>query len=195
VSDLSLNLAPKQKRFVEEYLLDPNATKAATKAGYSPKSASTIGKQLLQKPTVSKALLQKQKKRADKMGITAEMVLDELRKCGFSNMQDYMKSTKDGDPYLDFSALTRDQAAALSEVTVEDYVEGRGENARQVKKVKFKLADKLAALEKIGRHIGMFKAEEKEGNVGNLNLTVIQIMREMGAKVTEKSVEDVRLTQ
>ena len=44
-----------------------------------------------------------------------------------------------GDPYLDFSALTRDQGSLLSEVTVEDFVDGRGEAARAVKRVKFKL--------------------------------------------------------
>jgi phage terminase small subunit len=61
-------------------------------------------------------------------------------------MADYMKSTPTGDPYLDFSALSRDQTAALSEVTVEDFLDGRGEGARSVRRVKFKLHDKRAAL-------------------------------------------------
>ena len=84
--------------------------------------------------------------RAERAELTGDMVVDELRKIGFASMGDYMKSTPEGDPYLDFSALTPAQTAALSEVTVEDYVEGRGEDARQVKRVKFKLHDKQAAL-------------------------------------------------
>jgi hypothetical protein len=44
----------------------------------------------------------------------------------------YMKSTPEGDPYLDFSSLTRDQTAALAEVSVEDFVDGRGKGARAV---------------------------------------------------------------
>jgi hypothetical protein len=48
-----------------------------------------------------------------------------------ANMADYMKSTPEGDPYLDFSALTRDQTAALSEVTVEDFLDRRGDDARR----------------------------------------------------------------
>jgi phage terminase small subunit len=45
-----------------------------------------------------------------------------------------MRSTPEGDPYLDFSSLTRDQTAALAEVTVEDFVDGRGKGARAVKR-------------------------------------------------------------
>jgi hypothetical protein len=71
-------------------------------------------------------------------------------------MRDYMRTGPDGDPVLDFSALTRDQAAALVEVTVEDFKDGRGEGARELRRVKFKLADKRAALVDMGRHLGMF---------------------------------------
>src|SRR5882762_11035679 len=72
-------------------------------------------------------------------------------------MADYMRVGPDGDPVLDFSKLTRDQAAALTEVTVEDFLDGRGEDARQVRRVKFKLASKLLALELLGKHLGLFK--------------------------------------
>ena len=84
------------------------------------------------------------------------MVLRELALLGFSNMQDYMRAGPDGDPYLDFSDLTREQAAALAEVTVEDFTDGRGKDARDVRRVKFKLADKHAALVSMARHLGMF---------------------------------------
>jgi phage terminase small subunit len=67
-----------------------------------------------------------------------------------------MKAGPKGDPYLDFSGLTRDQAAALAEVTVDEYVSGRGDDAREVKRTKFKLADKHAALVSLGRHLGIF---------------------------------------
>jgi phage terminase small subunit len=68
-----------------------------------------------------------------------------------------MRVGPDGDPYLDFSKLTRDQAAALMEVTVEDFRDGRGEDARNVRKIRFKLADKRAALVDLGKHFGLFK--------------------------------------
>jgi phage terminase small subunit len=92
-------------------------------------------------------------KRSECTEITQDRVLAEIAKLGFTNMADYMAATPGDDPYLDFSALTRGQAAALQEVTVEE----RGQNAREAKRVKFKLADKRAALVDIGRHLGMFK--------------------------------------
>ena len=62
--------------------------------------------------------------------------------------KDYIHTTADGNPYLDFLKLTRDQAAALAEVTVADFVDGRSEDARAVNRVKFKLRDKRAAAER-----------------------------------------------
>lgn len=150
-------LTPKQQKFIAEYLIDLNATQAAIRAGYSKKTANRIASETLSKPLVAAEVAFRQAKRADKLEITAEAVVAELAKLGFCNMQDYMRAGANGDPYLDFSALTRDQAAALSEVTVDDYVEGRGEDAREVKRVKFKLADKRAALVDLGRHLGLFK--------------------------------------
>ena len=92
---------------------------------------------------------------ADKAQLTAQMVIDELRKIGFANMQDFMSAGADGDPVLDFSRLTREQAAALQEVTVDSYMDGRGDDAREVKRVKFKLADKRAALVDLAKHLGV----------------------------------------
>jgi phage terminase small subunit len=150
-------LTPKQQRVVDEYLVDLNATQAAIRAGYSEKTAYSIGNENLSKPEIAKAIEGSQTARAKRTKITADHVLTELGKLGFSNMQDYMKAGANGDPYLDFSNLTREQAAALAEVTVEDFKDGRGEDARDVRRVKFKLADKRAALVDMGKHLGMFK--------------------------------------
>lgn len=68
---------------------------------------------------------------------------------GFSNMLDYIAIQTDGSATVDLSRLTRDQASAVQEVTVDEYTEGRGEDARDVKRIKFKLADKRGSLELI----------------------------------------------
>lgn len=150
-------LTAKQQRFVEEYLVDLNATQAAIRAGYSKRTAGSVGGENLQKPEIQAAISAAQAERSKRTEITADRVLTELARIGFANMQDYMRVGADGDPYLDFSGLTREQAAALVEVTVEDFKDGRGDDARDVRRVKFKLADKRAALVDIGKHLGMFK--------------------------------------
>jgi hypothetical protein len=75
----------------------------------------------LTKPVIQEAVAKRRERLAEKVEVTAERVIREMAMIGFSNMQDYMRVGKDGDPHLDFFTLTRDQAAALSEVTVEDF--------------------------------------------------------------------------
>lgn len=160
----------KRGRFVEEYLIDLNATQAAIRAGYSARSAEVTGHRLLRDAKVAAAIAEAQTERSARTEITADRVLTELAKIGFSNMADYMRAGPDGDPYLDFSALTRDQSAALQEVTVEDFKDGRGEDARDVRRIKFKLADKRAALVDIGKHLGMFV--DRVEHSGGISLNV-----------------------
>lgn len=93
--------------------------------------------------------------------ITTKQVIEELAKIGFANMLDYARVSDEGEPFVDLTEVTRDQAAAISAFTVEDFKDGRGEDARDVRKVTFKLHDKRAALVDIGTHLGMFKKELK----------------------------------
>lgn len=177
-------LSPKQSRFVSEFLIDLNGKAAAIRAGYSEKSAIQIASNLLAKAEVKAAVAAGRAKVAAKLEVTAEAVVAELAKLGFANMSDYMRVGEDGAPRLDFAGLTRDQMAALSEVTVEEVVTNEGpgeaqsadwlgegeapksdpeevEQFRAVRKVKFKLWDKRAALVDLGRHLGIFEADKK----------------------------------
>ena len=149
-------LRDKRARFVEEYLVDLNATQAAERAGYSPRTARAQGCRLLADVNIASAIAAAQAARSMRTQITADCVLEELAKIGFANMADYMQANEQGDPVLDFANLTRDQCAALVEVTVDTYTEGRGKDSCGVKRVRFKLADKRAALVDVGKHLGMF---------------------------------------
>ena len=100
-----MKLTPKQARFVQEYLIDLNAAQAAIRAGYSAKTARVIGHENLTKPDIAAAIEKAMAERAERTRLTADWVVDELRKIAGANMADYMKSTPEGDPYLDFSAL------------------------------------------------------------------------------------------
>ena len=73
-------LNPKQQAFVREYLVDFNATQAAIRAGYSPKTAGVQGHELLKKPEISEEVDRGRARLASKAAITAEEVINGLKR-------------------------------------------------------------------------------------------------------------------
>ena len=76
---VSRKLTPKQERFVQEYLIDLNATQAAIRAGYSAKTAEQQGYQLLQKPSVQAAIAARQKEREQRTAVNQQITVEEYR--------------------------------------------------------------------------------------------------------------------
>ena len=72
-------LTRKQARFVEEYLIDLNATQAAIRAGYSAKTAYSIGDENLRKPVIAAEIQRRTQKRSNKAELTREWVIEKLR--------------------------------------------------------------------------------------------------------------------
>lgn len=83
------NLTPKQQRFVEEYLIDLNATQAAIRAGYSEKTAYSVGHENLKKPEIQKAIQEAQEILSNKTQLTVDMVVQGLLK----EAQDYAEGS------------------------------------------------------------------------------------------------------
>lgn len=149
-------LTRRQQTFVAEYLKDLNATRAATAAGYSAKTAKAQGSRLLTNVNVAALIQAKHGARLEKLDVTADRVLGELAKLGFSNMMDYATIDKNGQADIDLTKLTRDQAAAIQEITV-DTTGGQGDGERRlVLRTKLKLAEKRGALELLGKHLKLF---------------------------------------
>ena len=71
-------LTPKQARFVAEYLVDLNATQAAIRAGYSRKTADSIGLQLLRKTQVALAIQKAQEDRARRVELTQDEIIRDI---------------------------------------------------------------------------------------------------------------------
>jgi phage terminase small subunit len=94
---------------------------------------------------------------ADASSIAAGRVLDEMGAIALANVLDYVTIGADGLPRIDFSGMTRKQAAALVEITVDEFTDGAGDEARPVRRVRFKLGEKFGALVKLGQGLGLFK--------------------------------------
>lgn len=150
-------LTPKQKRFVAEYLMDLNATAAAKRAGYSEKTAYSIGLENLKKPEIQSAIQEAKQARSQRTEITQDMVIQELAKLGFFDIRKLFD--KDGKP-LDISKLDGDTAAALVGLDVQDVSDSGGNYVGFIKK--YKMADKIRALELLGKHLGTWEPQDKQ---------------------------------
>lgn len=152
-----MKLTPKQIRFVDEYLVDFNATQAAIRAGYKAKTAHVIGAENLRKPKIAEEIARRQKDLQKRTEVSQDRVVKELARIAFANIADYLHvetqtRTKDDGTEVTYQTvmfnetqeLSADQRAALA--VVKQSVNG----------FELKLHDKIKALELLGRHIGMF---------------------------------------
>lgn len=146
-------LNPKQKRFVERYIIHLNGTRAAVEAGYSAKTAQEQASRLLSHVMVRAALEKAMQKRSERTEITADRVLEEIAAVAFAHMGQY--ATWGGEKVrLAESSEVDPRAVAEVKQTVNQF----GTN------VGIKLHDKLAALEKLGKHLGMWKDDGATGS-------------------------------
>lgn len=159
------NLTPKQQAFVNEYLIDLNATQAAIRAGYSEATAQEQGSRLLSNVKVSEAIQAAMDKRAKRTEVTADRVIRELAKLAFANVQDFVDESGALKNPLE---LSRDDAAAIQELTQESI--GNGEEV--VLRRKYKLSDKKGNLELLGRHLKLFTDKVENSGAVDLNLSV-----------------------
>lgn len=153
-------MTEKQKRFVEEYLIDLNATQAAIRAGYSSKNADKIGHELLGKTRVSEAISKAMAERSRRTGINQDRVLQELARIGFAKITDVV----DPDIAKIKADASEDDLACIQSIKIKPNEFG---TEREVK-----LYDKKSALVDIGKHLGMFKERVELDADMELNITI-----------------------
>lgn len=155
-------LTPKQDRFVQEYLIDLNATQAAIRAGYSARTAEWQGPQLLGKPHVAKAIQASMRRREARTEITQDRVLKEVARLAFLDIRKAFDADGNLKPLHE---LDDDTAAAIAGMDVTE-MKGMDGSLSVLKKVK--LSDKKGALELLMRHMGMLNDKVKlQGDAEN----------------------------
>ncbi len=153
-------MTDKQKRFCEEYLIDLNATQAAIRAGYSPKAAKEQGARLLTNVNIRARIDEALAVRSCRTGVNADRVIRELARIAFVNPPNVV-DTKNATV---LEGASEDDTAAIASVKVK-IVQGDFDSVER--EVKF--ADKLKALELLGKHLGMFS--DKLELAGNVNVS------------------------
>lgn len=149
-------IRPKHQRFVDEYLVDLNATQAAVRAGYSPKTAEQQGPRLLGNAGIARAIEAGMKARAERTGVTAAKVLTELALIGFSDVTNYRVNRRTGELELNPGAppeAIRAVSSVKHKVRTTTTKDGATETTHDVE---IRLWDKNTALANAGRHLGMF---------------------------------------
>jgi phage terminase small subunit len=153
-------LTAKAMRFGEEYIIDLNATQAAIRAGYSEKTAYSIGQENLKKPEIQEYIQKLMEERSKRTEITADLVLKEYAKLGLADIKNYLSyktvmtkvgTDEDGQdifdyaPIIDLKDSEEVDGAPISEVSISK--DGT---------FKFKFHDKKGALDSMAKHLGMF---------------------------------------
>lgn len=179
------DLTEKQKQFCQEFIIDFNATQAAIRAGYSPNvdSASVEGSRLLANAKIQAYLADLKAKRSKRTEITADKVLQELARIGFADIGEFID--ENNNP-VSIKGLKKSRRAAVAMVKFKKriYYDKEG-NPVEVESHEFSLHDKLSALDKIGRHIGMW---DKETNNTTQPITIqFTGLEEMEKRIKEAS--------
>lgn len=153
-------LSPKQERFVAEYLVDLNATQAAIRAGYSPKTAQEQSSRLLSNVIIQKAVQERRQQHQTNTGLTVERVLTEAMRLAFFDIRKLTDA--EGNP-IPINQLDDDTAAAIQglELATE---RSRDEDGSETVVRKYKVADKNAALERLFKHLGLFQKDNDQNN-------------------------------
>lgn len=139
-------LSDRQRKFVGEYLIHLNATKAAVRAGYSPRSAADIGHALRRHPTVMSAIADAMAERERRTQVTADRIVTELARIAFADIRSFATWGDNGTELRPLAEISPDDAAAIAEIYGPGKAGGRP---------KLKLHDKRAALELLARHMGL----------------------------------------
>lgn len=142
-------LTPKQQRFVEEYLVDLNATQASIRAGYSAKTAEQQGPRLLGNVGVATAIQKGKVELRQTTGVTVERVIQEYARIAFLDPASVFKT--DGTLYS-IPEMDEDTRRAIGGMDISTI--GGSESVEVLKKIK--LIDKKGALDSLGKHLGMF---------------------------------------
>lgn len=155
-------LTSKQKRFVEEYLIDLNATQAAIRAGYSQRTARQIGEENLSKPDIFFAVQEAQVKRSERVQVDADYVLARLVEIDRMDVLDIMTDAMSLKPLSEWPKVWRQY---LTGFDLAELFGGSGDDRAAIgvlKKIKW--PDKVKNLELLGKHVSVQAFREQVGH-------------------------------
>lgn len=156
---------PRYEQFCQAFMATNNETQAAKDAKYSPKTAYSKGNQLLKIVEVKGRIEYLQKQLADDCGVTARMLMEELKKVGFSNIDDYLRIDKEGNVIgRSFDTIDRSKLAAIESIKQTTNLTSNTDGDREYETRNFtlKLHSKLSAIQDMGKMIGAYEKDNRQ---------------------------------
>lgn len=187
-------LLERHSRFLDFYLSHFNGSRAAVEVGYSKRSAPQTAHDILNRHDVRTHLKLRRLEHSERVGdVSRERWERELGAVALANMADFAPMFGDGDPAEKLANLTRDQAAVVAEITVEEFRDGRT-RARQVRRTKFKLVPKAKGLELLGMAKGWIteKVDHKHSHL-HQGLILHSMLKEIAAGEVGKPIVEVEV--
>lgn len=155
-------------RFADKYFETLNAKESAIYAGFSEDTAKQLGYKLLQRDDIQEYLNKLREEYQKKSGINKQRILDEYSKIAFSDIRELYSGD---NQLLDIRQIDDNTAGSVSSVEVDEMTDRYGNIIGYTKKVK--LHNKLAALDSLGKVLGIFEKDNDQSrniitNVVNL---------------------------
>lgn len=175
-----MKLSPRQREVLRYYygISNFNKTDAMRRAGY--KNPSRQVGPFFSRPAVKAEVARREAMLKERYDVEYDNIIKELAKIAFSNVADFGDVQPDGTILLDFEAVDAHALAAVGEITVETYFEGKGADAQEVKRVRLKPWNKLDALVQLLRHTGQSRERQPLDGVGPLVDRILAGQRRVG---------------
>jgi len=164
-------LTAKQKLFCHEYLIDLNATQAAIRAGYSEKTAYSIGNENLKKPEIAEYVAKCKQKRSERTQIDADWLLKRLADEAEADVADLYNKAGGLKPVHEWPEIWRKGLVAGLDVH-QEYTYEDGNKVPDGFIMKVKLSDRIKRLELIGKHVNIQAFKDKIEHSGIIGITV-----------------------
>lgn len=173
------NLTPKQELFCQEYTKDWNATQAYIRAGYSRSGADVSSSKLLGKSSIKERIRNLVNPRFEQLGVTREIVLNELTQVALSNITDFItiRKTDEGEDEIyihDFDEIPRELKSAISEIQKTEHG------------IKIKLHSKIQALQILAEYTSIIKSQETKQEE---NENIVDEFKEIAKEIRRADME------
>jgi phage terminase small subunit len=175
----SMSFNQRQRLFVEHYLLQLNASKAALAAGYSAHTARATGWKLLHHPKIAAEIKAAMAARAERNKISADRVLQELARIAFADLGNIAEWGPDKLSLKPNDGVALDDRVAIAELAI-----GHGPNGHGAR---IKLHSKHKALDSLARHLGLYERGAKP----EMTMAEMQAMREKVRRMLTAKLDDM----